>query len=175
MTFVALDYTDPTLWGFIAGMGIPTMLLIVSFIVLESLRKKFRNKPLTGKQEGIYLGATFAVLVAISFGLVSLIMNHSNNVLAENQVKATQNLMQKYDIKKVDWNSSQTTANPTLRSGSSSKPKNEIVVEANNGKSYLFTYNINKETSEPTLGNMPIPAGSNQNDALNADDLLKTK
>lgn len=175
MNFVALDYTDPTIWGFVAGMGIPTLLLIASFVVLESLRKKFRNKPLTGKQEGIYLGAIFAILVAISFGLVASIMNHSNNILAENQAKATQNIMQKYDVKKVDWNSSQTTSSPTLHSGSSSKPKNEIVVEANNGKTYLFTYNLNKETSEPTLGNMPIPAGVNQNDALNADDLLKIK
>ena len=175
MNFVALDYTDPTVWGFIAGIGIPTLLLFASFAVLESLRKKFRDKPITAKQEGIYLGTTFVVLIAISFGLVASIMNHSNNVLAENQAKATQNIMQKYDVKKVDWNSSQTTASPTLRAGSSSKLKNEIVVEANNGKTYLFTYNLNKDTSEPTLGNMPIPAGSNQNDALNADDLLKTK
>lgn len=175
MNFAALDYTDPTLWGFVAGIGIPALLLIISFVVLESLRKNFKGKPITAKQEGIYLGTTFAVLIAISFGLVTLIMNHSNNILAENQVKATQNIMQKYDVKKVDWNSSQTTANPTLRSGSSSKPKNEIVVEANNGKAYLLTYNLNKETSEPTLGNMPISAGTSQNDMLNADDLLKVK
>ena len=175
MNFAALDYTDPSLWGFIIGLGIPTLLLFGSFILLESLRKKFRDKPITAKQEGIYLGTTFVVLIAVCFGLVTAIMNYSNNILAENQAKATQNIMQKYDVKKVDWSSSQTTASPTLRSGSSSKPKNEIVVEANNGKTYLFTYNINKETSEPTLGNMPIPAGSNQNDALNAEDLLKTK
>lgn len=94
-------------------------------------------------------------------------MNKSDGI---HKTVATENLKLKYDIKSANWNSNDTTAMPKNVSG-----ENNLIIEGNDGKTYVFKYKVNLETGEPTLGNMPIAGGSSPQDAVTAESLLKNK
>lgn len=170
MNFAQLDYTQYNFIAFLIGFGVPSLLLIIFMVSFE----KYRNKhKVSARTEGKIFGIVFISLVAVALVGVLGGENHMNNVLKDNQAKAEQNIMKKYDVKDVEWDSEQTKATPTLAEDSKGKASNELVLVADDGKAYLFRYDLNKETSEPTLKDMPIAGGSTPEDAVSADSLLK--
>ena len=98
---------------------------------------------------------------------MALTFHMDYNVRPQAQRTAEANIMKKYDVKKVLWDNEETTAGPASDGGE------EIVVEANDGKQYVFGYAVNQETYEPTLSNMPIRGGDIPNKAINAETLIK--
>lgn len=94
-------------------------------------------------------------------------MNKADEV---HKTVATENLKLKYDIKDANWDANDTTAMPKNVSG-----ENNLIIEGNDGKTYVFKYKVNLETGEPTLGDMPIAGGSSPQDAVTAESLLKKK
>lgn len=83
---------------------------------------------------------------------------------------ATDNLKLKYDIKDASWSAKDTTAMPKNVSG-----ENNLIIEGNDGKAYVFKYKVNLETGEPTLGDIPIAGGYSPKDAVTVESLLKNK
>lgn len=110
------------------------------------------------------------VTISIFLGLASHERSESAKAHEVHKTVATENLKLKYDIKDADWGSSDTTAEPKTVSGD-----NNLIIEGNDGKTYIFKYKVNLETGEPTLANMPIAGGSAPQDAVTAESLLKNK
>lgn len=171
MNFSPLDYTNYNALAFIFGFGLPVILMIAFMVFIEKQRNK---KQFNDAIELKLFGAGMIGLIVLALVGVFAGENHVVNVLKDNQFKATQNIIQKYEVKDVRWDSQQTTASPVLAADKDGKTNNEIVILAKNGKSYVFLYELNKETSEPTLKDMPISGGSNIEDSTDAESLLKT-
>lgn len=138
---------------------------------------------------GIVLFIAFAVTipsasnsVVVTLCILSVVTMFSSLVIAfhersemnksdeNHKTVATDNLKLKYDIKDANWDSKDTTAMPKNVSG-----ENNLIIEGNDGKTYVFKYKVNLETGEPTLGDMPIAGGSSPQDAVTAESLLKNK
>jgi hypothetical protein len=120
------------------------------------------------------LVATFCIL-SLATGVLALGLSvHERSKMNESdeihKTVATDNLKLKYDIRNADWNSLDTTAAPKDVSGG-----NNLIIEGNDGKTYVFKYKVNLQTGEPTLGDMPIAGGSSPQDAVTAVSLLKNK
>lgn len=117
---------------------------------------------------------TFCILSIITLSTCLVIAIHERSEMDKSdeihKTVATENLKLKYDIKNADWNSKDTTAMPKNVSG-----ENNLIIEGNDGKLYVFKYKVNLGTGEPTLGDMPILGGSSPQDAVTAESLLKNK
>lgn len=169
MTYDALNYTNYDLVGLAFCTIIPITLLIITVFVYKRIADK---KGLTGEQDrtidvfgaGIFAAIILGIIIGGIVGAVGAGAQDSNEQLAK------QNIMKKYDVKEVDWDSKQTRASATQNFKDEG---NELVLTANNGKNYVFIYELNKETSEPTLKDMPIAGGTDSSDLLSAEDLLK--
>lgn len=166
MNFQPLDYTNYSLFQFIiivcSMVGFP--------LLLWAAKAVFFKKELTDSVENTLLGVGLfgAISAAIIAGAISSMLGH--NAETANKFHATQNIMQKYDVADVQWDSKQTNTSPTSDAKAAG---NEIVVTASNRKSYVFIYELNTKTSEPTLKDMPIAGGAADTNNLSADDLLK--
>lgn len=114
----------------------------------------------------------------IIFGLISIFvtggitMNHNHDASIHNKKIATDNIMQKYDVKDVDWDSPQTKAISNLGANGDERSR-ELVVETKDGKKYIFLYSVKKDSSEPTLDDMAVPSGGTNNESVSAKSLLK--
>lgn len=95
--------------------------------------------------------------------------NHFTAVQEHNVKIATENIAKKYDVKSVDWEAKDTHVSP------SSVKADNLLVEAPDGRSYIFKYRVDPVTSEPILKAMPINGGEAPKEALTADSLLKNK
>lgn len=167
MNFHPLDYTNYNLLGFLLIIGsmivFPLLLWAVKAVV-------FKKKEMSDKVYDTWLGVGFLGIVAAAIVAAAISSMLGHNAEASNKFYAAQNIMQKYDVKDVQWDSKQTRTSPIALERDAG---NEIVLTANNGKSYVFIYELNTSTSEPTLKDMPIAGGSPTSNNLSADDLLK--
>lgn len=105
------------------------------------------------------------------FGITTTIDSQKAKSAAvkEHNAKASvNNLMKKYDLQEVKWDSADTTAGPKSTSGDG-----ELLVRTNAGENYIFKYRVNTETSEPFLEDMPRQGGSTPEKTVTADSLLK--
>lgn len=169
MNYEALNYTNYDLVGLAFCTTIPISLLILAVFLYKRSADK---KGLTGEQDrtiDVFGGGVFVAIIlgAIIGGIVGSVAEGAQD---SNEKVAAQNIMKKYDVKEVDWDSQQTRASATQ---SFKDEGNELVLTANNGKNYVFIYDLNKETSEPTLKDMPIAGGTDSGNILSAEDLLK--
>lgn len=152
MTFQALDFSPyPTI----------CMVLFIVFMIFT-----FSTLVFTGKNKKLkfFVGIGYGLSVIALFASFIPLATQTN----ENKDKATANIMQKYDVKSVEWESSNTTANPMgeVRDG-------KLLVSDKTDQQYIFQYSINKDSSEPTLKDMPIQGGANIDKAKTANSLLK--
>lgn len=154
MTFQALDFTNYALF---ASISFLTMLVGLGlFLVFMTVTN---SKP---KRVSSLLISGLGLIAMVIFVVLS---NVSSNV---NKDFATANIMQKYDVKSVEWDSIKTTANPLgeIKEG-------EILLTANNDERYVFQYKVDEKTSEPTLLDMPIQGGNTVDKEKSAEALLK--
>lgn len=131
MVFAALDFTDYTLWMNLIIIGTITSLIISHFV-----------GSFTGNGSTAFFGI---IIILAAWGLIS-INNQAQTTYAENETKAKANIMQKYDLANISWYSNKT---PTRTEDSSAK--SEVLVITKDGKQYDLYYEVNEETSEPTL------------------------
>lgn len=107
-------------------------------------------------------------------GIIALIAGFANLDISydrseeRNMTSATENLKSKYDLKEINWESKDTKAEPTSTSGD-----DELSVEANDGRLYIFKYRVDKGSGEPFLKDMPISGQSAPSETATADSLLK--
>ena len=152
MTFQALDFTNYS------------MISTVLFIIFIGFT--FGALVFTGKNKKLKIFVVIGYVISILALLATFIPTSiSKN---ENRDKATANIMQKYDVKSVDWHSSNTTADAAgeVREG-------KILVVDKTDQQYIFQYSVNKDTSEPTLMDMPIQGGNTPDKAKTASSFLK--
>lgn len=166
MNFHPLDYTNYSLFGFLIIVGTMVGFLLFLWLVKAVFFKKELSESVANTLVGVGVYGTIAA--AIIAGAISSMMGH--NAETANKFHAAQNIMQKYDVADVQWDSKQTNASPISDTKAAG---NEIVVTASNRKSYVFIYDLNTSTSEPTLKDMPIAGGAADTNNLSADDLLK--
>lgn len=158
MTFEALDLnSDSFPWTYIGLIGFIVSAIVLIMMAFGGSRAKVLIIP--------------AILTALFFsgGLFAAIdAQHELEATEEHNIKvATSNLMAKYNVDEVDWEAKETTANPISETG-----KGEVVVEAKDGRDYIFKYKIDPKTSEPFLDDMPIRGGDAPEQAVTADSLL---
>ena len=166
MNFQPLDYTNYNLLGFILITGSILAFPLILWAVKAAFFKKELSDSVVNTLIGVGIFGTIAA--AIIAGAISSMLG--NNAETANKFHATQNIMQKYDVADVQWDSKQTNASPISDAKAAG---NEIVVTASNRKAYVFIYELNTSTSEPTLKDMPIAGGAADTNNLSADDLLK--
>lgn len=154
MTFQALDFTPFTL---ISMPFILAFLILSAIAMVEALHKSSRKRK-------IWVFSAYTVSIII----VAFLSITSNNVNNENKEKAVANIAQKYDIKDVNWDSKNTIGGPL-----GTRKEGTILLTTNNGEQYVFQYKVNKETSEPTLIDMPIQGGNTVDKEKSAEALLK--
>ena len=166
MNFHQLDYTNYSLFGFLIVVGAMISFLLLLWAVKAVFFKKELSDSVLNTLIG--LGVYGTIAAAIIAGSVMSMVSH--NAETANKFHAAQNIMQKYDVADVQWDSKQTNASPISDAKAAG---NEIVVTASNRKSYVFIYEVNTGTSEPTLKDMPIAGGAADTNNLSAEDLLK--
>lgn len=115
-----------------------------------------------GKRIFVY---TLFVISLAGFIICNLL---SAQIKENNEHKAAANLTQKYEVKDVDWKSVDTTADPR-----GLVKEDKILLTANNGEKYVFQYEVNPDTFEPKLIDMPIQGGNKVDREKSADALLK--
>lgn len=133
MTFGALDFTDYSLWMNLIIIGTVAALIINYFI-----------GTFTGNASTTLFGI---VIILAAWGLIT-VNNTAETAYAENATKAKANIMAKYDLANISWYSNKT---PTRTSESNTSIRSEILVITKDGKQYDLIYEVNNETSEPTL------------------------
>lgn len=156
MVFEALDFTsfDGILFGFIAAA---IVLWFALLIVCDLLG-------ISGAGFGFL---SLGMLLALGF-FASVAVSPAEDVTQANKVKAAENLKAKYNVKDVLWDDPKTTA------ASDNQSENEkVVVLGENDQRYIFDYIVTKETSEPTLIDLPIQGGATPDSATTAKALLK--
>jgi len=166
MDFERLDY-NPYLTVGAGGFIITCIISFVLFGVAWDLKYSPNRATTNLKVPGRLLLVAVALAISgfVSFGVMAII-NHVAN--GSNEDKATQNLMEKYDIQKVRWDAPETQANPV-----SVDREENLLVESGNGQLYVFKYTVSKETSEPILKNMPIQGGNAPDKSTTAEALLR--
>lgn len=163
MKYAALDFTHYAIISailFFAAM----IVLLIGIAVSLHLEHKKREK-----------ASNFTLFTALPITVLLIIVSiftmvHMGNVNSHNRELATQSLMEKYDLKSVDWDDSRTRTNEVSDSGD-----RNIVVTSQNNQRYIFNYMMDHKTSEPTLLNMPIEGGKTPDRATTAEALLKNK
>ena len=163
MKYAALDFTN---YGTITAVlfFVAMVLFLIAIATSAQLDKKKRVK---ASMAVLFTGLGLAVVLLIG-SVISLV--HMGNVNTHNRELATQSLMEKYDLKSVDWDDFRTKANEVSSSGD-----RNIVVTSQENQRYIFNYVMDHKTSEPTLLNMPIEGGKTPDRATTAEALLKDK
>lgn len=110
------------------------------------------------------------VAIALCIGVFASINYASEVRKAEDKTKsvATNNLRVKYDLKEVYWDARETTANPK-----DAESNENLVIEDLNGEKHIFKYEVNLETREPSLSDMPKAGGAADKPSVTADSLLQ--
>lgn len=168
MEFTPLQYAEYGQQNFLlAGLFgiIASVIALVLIFVIAAAMKMDAKKA----DSLIWISVVAGIVVGVISGFV--LVDKEAKAIEHNKKAGAENIMEKYDIKAVLWSSPQTNAIPNLEP--KWKTGREVVVEAKNGVKYIFLYELNKETSEPTLVDMAVPGGSNDLPAVNADSLLK--
>lgn len=156
MTFEALNFTSYS--GVIFGCLVVAVVLFVGIWMLFD----YLDVP------GFLFPPAVVVMLAIVSIFCVIASAPAAQETAQNNVKATNNLKVKYDIKDVLWEDSKTTAASNTRS-----PNEQIVLVANNDQRYVFDYVVDTKTSEPTITSLPIQGGATSDNATTAEALLK--
>ena len=161
MNYQALDFNNYFLWSYL-GMGatLVCLLALVCINVITGSYESANTKTKVGKTITAVLAvAAFSMLVSFIFMVVNISVSNNNDKVA------TQNIMQKYDVKDVLWKDKATG----VRSKGivDNKTTGELLVELNSGEKQVYLYEVNPETSEPTLKDSPIRG------TTPADSLLK--
>lgn len=118
----------------------------------------------------------FVVLTSLTVWGWAWLGGHTGEIEKKNYAIATQNIQTKYDVKSVEWHDSETDTYITHTGDENFKEprdRNHLVIQAQNGKKYVFKYKVNLETGEPTLEDMPIPGGSKPDEVISAASLEK--
>lgn len=161
MTYQALNLTNYPVWAIV--FFCITMVFGFSIVVIDrSTGQQNEKDPTTkeGKATMVLIALTMVFAVATVIPLV-LGYQASN----ENNKIAAQNIMQKYDVKDVLW---KDKATEVYSNGAKERDESgEILVELTNGEKQLYLYEVNPETSEPTLKDSPLHG------TTPADSLLK--
>lgn len=155
MNYEALNTTSYLPIAFIFAVFF--MATVATFVASDS--GIFFTKPwsyIAGISAVIFLGA------AVAFAFMGDTVNNKN------QEVATQNIMNKYEVKEVEWESQNTTSRPD-----GSTKEGTLLVTGNDGGRYVFQYEMNANTGEPTLKDMPIQGGNTPDKAKSSDALLK--
>lgn len=166
MDFERLDYSPYLtvgVWGLVTTIIIAFVLFCVAWELKYSPSRATTNRKIPGNL--LLVATALAISGVLSFGVMAIIGHASSNA---NEGKATQNLMEKYDIQKVRWDAPETTAHPVTV-----EREGDLLVEATNGQLYVFKYTVEKTTSEPILKNMPIHGGNTPDASTSADALLR--
>lgn len=112
----------------------------------------------------------FLILFIItSAGLLSAILNDFI-VKYDNRVKASENIVKKYDIQEVNWHDYRSSA---YGDGSIKRSSAPNVLVKINGKEHVYRYEVNRDTSEPTLKNITEHAGKQTEPGPPAETLIK--
>lgn len=166
MNFEKLDYNP----YFAVGLGGVVVAFIIAFILFGiagdlkySPKRATTNLKIPGR---FYLVAVALMISSFVTFCVMLVINQVSDGF--NEDKATQNLTEKYDIQRVLWDAPETQANPV-----GVDREDDLLVEAGNGQLYVFKYSVDKESSEPTLKNMPIQGGNTPDNSTTAEALLR--
>ena len=166
MNFQPLDYADYRL----ISLALIGGAVVAFLLLLWGVKVAFLNKKMTAPVKRTLIAV--AILGTIAVGIIagSIGAMLGNSAIAANKFRTTQNIMQKYDVSDVQWDNKQTTASPIADKSASG---NTIVITASNKKTYVFAYELNTATSEPTLTEIPGSKNSDDTDTLTAKDLLK--
>lgn len=171
MNFTALDFTNYDQAMLIWAGGAIFAGWILAFIIFDLIQSKGKTK------EEAANGTNIAFAIALAFGMVcgvgtGLLVNKQNwDSYAKNQEIGSENILKKYDVKEVLWQDSQTKVTPSIEK--EWKKSRDLVVRTNDDKKYVFIYSVDKKTSEPTLGDVAAPSGSNDTTNVSAKSLLK--
>lgn len=163
MNFAPLDFTDYQAIVF----GLFGVALLLGFILFgidqaTGVHNEGNNKTKAGKASIAIITLTvIACIGSMSVMIASFPVKNNNNSLA------TQNIMEKYDVREIHWNAKETEVRSN---GSKEKDSTgEVLITLPNNEKQLFLYEVNKDTSEPTLKDSPLHGKTN------ADALLKSK
>lgn len=170
MNFTPLDYNQYGQQNFLlAGLVGLLAWVVISIICLAVIH--FTKKETEGNTiDSVFMSVgVLALFIAIGAGI--FLNNQEANAVKHNKQAATENIMKKYDVKDVLWDNQQTKANPNLQPSWGNV--GELVIEAHNGTKYLFNYELDTKTSEPTLTDRAIPGGSSERPEVSAESLLK--
>lgn len=121
-------------------------------------RKEWLNKVL-----GILLA--LSAVAVLSFTVMDLVVKY------ENKAKAATNILQKYNIQKVIW--TDYRASP-YGDGSAKRNEPNVLVLVNN-EEHVYRYEVNRETSEPTLKDVTEHSGKQTTPGPKAETLVKEK
>lgn len=161
MMYQTLNLTNYTIWAIIF-FGL-TMVFGFSIVIIDKSTGQHNEKDTTTKAGK----ATMTLIALTGLFAIATIIPMAMNVQAnnENNKIATQNIMKKYDVEDVLW---KDKATEVYSNGSKERDgSGELLVQLNTGEKQVYLYEVNPETSEPTLKDSPLRG------TTPADSLLK--
>lgn len=158
MTFEALEIYHPISLAIWVSM-LAILIFAIGGVVMAT----------AGLSKRYFIPSFLVALGFFGFHIYTNILDTNNYIsVQEHNVKiATDNLTKKYDVKSVDWEAKDTHVSP------SSVKADDLLVETQDGRSYIFKYHVDEKTSEPFLEDMPLRGGTAPTQAVTAKSLLK--
>lgn len=158
MEYSPLNYTHYDLFAGVLlalCLGVLLMGIIVNVVLIVQHQKEKQQTAMRW-----FSGLTVLLLIA---SFATFILDEQTDYA--NQKVAEQNISQKYDVKDVLWQNSETTAysNGHIKDG-------KLIVLTQENTEVPFIYTVNPQTHEPLLAD--IPATTNEHH-ISAESLVK--
>lgn len=128
--------------------------------------KKFTNVKNKDK-----INKRFIITLILAAALVVAALITEIVIKAQNRDIATHNILAKYNIQKIIWNDYRSSA---YGDGSVKRNDPTLLVLVNN-EEHVYRYEVNHETSEPTLIDVSQHSGKQTTPGPKAETLLKEK
>lgn len=164
MTYQAINFSIfPQVFSVLAIVFCGGVFALFMYFLYD---KKFAN--VKNKEK---INKVFIILLIISAVILLVAVINDGLVKKNNREKAAENILVKYNIQKVVLNDYRSGAY-----GDGSTKRNEptflVII---NGEEHVYRYEVNHETSEPTLKDINNPPGKQTAPGPPADTLVKAK
>lgn len=151
---------------FIYGCLLFVLLLWLAYVLTK--KDYFTKKSILQRTppEIIPIAAFFGLLlIAIPVVVINLIAVGEKEDVAATNLKS--NIMQKYDVKNVEYDFSPYQTLPTYTG------EQRVVVETKDGKRVIFNLKQSEDTNEPTLRDLPVESGQTITETITVEDIQK--
>lgn len=164
MTYQAINFSIfPQVFSILAIVFCGGVFALFMYFLYDKRFANVKNKDKINK--------VFIVLLIISAAILLVAIITDGVVKDSNRKKAAENILTKYNIEKVVLNDYRSSA----YGDGATKRNDPTLLVIINGEEHIYRYEVNRETSEPTLKDVNQHSGKQTTPGPLAETLVKEK